>query len=285
MTFAGLDDQPPRPFGFLRHQAHAADRRTAPGDLRAHLHQRPHPPLVAGAACLDAPADPCLLALHQFVEPGILRRFNIEELLLAADVAPIIAGEGDQSAPIDLQDARRQAPQEGPIVGDEKHRLHEAQEKLLHPEDGVDVQVVRRLVQKQDVGIARQRPRQGDPPLEPGGERCAGGPFVEIHAGNHRPDPLLLFGQGGMARLSVGHAIVDGALQGGGNLLGQQGGFDARCTDHRTAVGRQIAVDQLQQGGLARAVAADQADALPAFDLHLHPVENRFTAEAEAHPL
>ena len=219
------------------------------------------------------------------VEPGILRRFDLEELLLAADVAPVVAGKGDQPAPVDLQDTRRQALQEGPVVGDEKHRLHEAQEELLHPEDGVDVQVVRRLVQEQDVGIARQRPRQGDPPFESGGERRAGGPFVETHAGDDRPDPLLLVGRGGMARLPVGHAIVDGSLQGGGDLLGQQGGLEARCPDHRTAVGRQIAVDQLQQGGLARAVAADQADPLPAFDLHLHPVENRFAAEAEAYPL
>jgi hypothetical protein len=96
-------------------------------------------------------------------------------------------------------------------------------------------------------------------------------------------DPVILAEQGNSVRLPGGNAIVDGAVQVERYLLGQKGGFQSRSAGHRAAVGWQVAIDQLQQGGLACAVAADQADAFPAFDLQIRPVEERLSAKAEAH--
>ena len=50
-------------------------------------------------------------------------------------------------------------------MGDDDDRILEALEKTLQPDDGLDVEVVGRLVEQQDVGIAEQGLGQQDPDL------------------------------------------------------------------------------------------------------------------------
>ena len=45
---------------------------------------------------------------------------------------------------------------EGTVVADDDDRLSRLDEEVLQPLDGLDVQVVRRLVKKQDVGLLQK---------------------------------------------------------------------------------------------------------------------------------
>ncbi|MNH15483.1 hypothetical protein D3C79_750970 [compost metagenome] len=73
----------------------------------------------------------------------------------------VIAGPGGDGAPIEIDDPGRQLVDELPIVGDEDDGAAKILEELFQPVDGVDVQVVGRLVQQQQIGVAGERTGQG----------------------------------------------------------------------------------------------------------------------------
>src|SRR5439155_14428547 len=70
----------------------------------------------------------------------------------------------------DLPDVRRDAVEEGGVVADDQHRERGLQEKVLEPALCCLVEVVRRLVQEEDVGGGQQDVREGDPHAKPTGE-------------------------------------------------------------------------------------------------------------------
>ncbi len=45
-------------------------------------------------------------------------------------------------------------------MGDDDHSIFKIDQKLLKPADGVEVEMVGRLVEQQDIGVAEQRLRQ-----------------------------------------------------------------------------------------------------------------------------
>ena len=51
-------------------------------------------------------------------------------------------------------------------MGDHDDSIFEVDQEFLEPADGVEIQMVRRLVQQQDVRISEQRPRQQDLDLQ-----------------------------------------------------------------------------------------------------------------------
>ena len=72
----------------------------------------------------------------------------------------VVAGEERDLLEVDVRHVRAHAVEEVAIVGDDDHRVLEAQQELLEPEDRVDVEVVRRLVEQEDLRLAEQRLRQ-----------------------------------------------------------------------------------------------------------------------------
>ena len=66
-----------------------------------------------------------------------------------------------------------------------------AQEERLQPADRLDVEVVGRLVQQQDVGLVDDRPGQQDPPLHPRGELVEPRVRVEPDPGDDRLHPMV----------------------------------------------------------------------------------------------
>ena len=52
--------------------------------------------------------------------------------------------------------ARRHAVEERAIVGDDEDRAAVRDEVLLEPGDGVEIEVVRRLVEQEQIGLLRQ---------------------------------------------------------------------------------------------------------------------------------
>ena len=66
-------------------------------------------------------------------------------------------GEVERAAEVDLEHGRRDGFQEPAIVGDEDHARVDRGQLLLEPLEARHVEVVRRLVEQQQVGIACQR--------------------------------------------------------------------------------------------------------------------------------
>ena len=91
-----------------------------------------------------------------------------------------------QPAAVELDDPRGQLAQEDAVVRHEQQRAAVAQQELFQPGDGVDVEVVGRLVQQQDVGVAHQAARQQHAALHPGGEALEIGRGVEPHPRDDR---------------------------------------------------------------------------------------------------
>ena len=69
-------------------------------------------------------------------------------------VRRVVARPACEPAAVEFQDAGRHFAEQGPIVRDEQQRAAIAQQEILQPADGVDVEVVGRLVQQEEVRAA-----------------------------------------------------------------------------------------------------------------------------------
>ena len=63
-------------------------------------------------------------------------------------------------AEVDVADVRTDLVEEVTVVADDDDRIREIQQEVFQPADGLDIQIVRRFVQQQDVRISKQRLRQ-----------------------------------------------------------------------------------------------------------------------------
>ena len=166
----GLDDLAA---GQLR-LADADARRPGPADTLsgnlAHGLECPDAPLVAGSTGLDALADPGLLLRQLAIELGVASILVLDRLGLAPQVLVIVAGPAHQLTPVYLDDTRGQPLQEGAVVRDEQHRAGPVGDTLLQPLDGGQVEMIGRLVEQQELGIADQGPGQRYAPTPAAGE-------------------------------------------------------------------------------------------------------------------
>ena len=210
----------------------------------------------------------------------------------------IVAGIELDLAVIDVRDIGTYLVQEIPVVGNNDDRVVEVDQEFLQPGDGVQIQMVGRLVQQQDVGVAEQGPGQQDLDLLGTGQLAhqvgvelglnaqtveqglrVGFRFPAVHFGKFRlqlagPDTVfigkVLFGvksvlflhdleQTAVAlddRIQYGLAVVFVVvlLQERQSLPGRHG--------HGAVGGIQLAGQDLEEGGFARAVCADNAVAV-----------------------
>ena len=77
--------------------------------------------------------------------------------VLLLEVARVAARPRREPAAIELDDARGERGEEGAVVGDEQERAGIAAQVLLEPADRVDVEMVGRLVEQQQVRLGDQR--------------------------------------------------------------------------------------------------------------------------------
>ncbi len=122
--------------------------------------------LLLGRARGGAPAQPLRLAAQRVSQHDLAPLLRVHRLRLDARVGHVVAVDGQQPARVarvQLQDARRDPLQEQPIVRHrDGRRSVGARQQRLQPLDALDVQVVRRLVQQQQVGAPRQLAPQRD---------------------------------------------------------------------------------------------------------------------------
>ncbi len=281
---AGAQDQAARALGILQAQLRAAGSLAAGLAFSPQALQRPHAPLVARAPGADALAQPDLLGRQLAVELGVLRQLDRGERLAALEIGGVVAGPAAQAPAIQLQDAPGQSAQEGAVVGDEEERAREAPQLAFEPGDGVDVQVVGGLVEEEQVRRHHQGAGEQGPPLAAGGERGQVGVTVQTGPREGLLHQVGLFGSGrrqagrGEAR---GHRLAHAAGERLRQLLGQEGHAQARGAGDLAGVGGQRALEEAKQGGLAGAVAPQQADALAALDLQLDAVKEERPAQGE----
>jgi hypothetical protein len=154
-------------------------------------------------------------------------------------------------------------------VADEKDRARIALQELLEQLEGVDVEVVGRLIEDQDVRGQREQARQQDAIALAAGESAqrrigARRREQEIRQVAHhvlpaarRLDPLAARADAvGERRLEVERAAH----------LVEVRHLEARALTHRSRSRLQLAEDELEQGRLARAVRADHPDLVAAQD-------------------
>ena len=76
-------------------------------------------------------------------------------------------------------------------MGYEEYGAAELKEKFLKPADRFDIEMVRGLIEKQEVRLVHERPRKKDPSFVAAGEPVRSCIRVQPEAGKDRLDPLL----------------------------------------------------------------------------------------------
>ncbi len=267
-----------------------------------------HAAFVAGATGLDALPDPHFFLRQQLVEAGVFLCLRVQALLAPTQVVVVIAGPTGELATVDLDDAGGERTQEAAVVGDEDQTTGEGLEKALQPVDGLDVEVVGGLVQQQDVGRTHQGLAQQHAPLHAAGQRGEFGLVRQVELFQYLCHPAIQIPTvpGFDLCLRFAHrlhvAVMQGMVVGGQQraqfaqplrhhveyaALGVLWHFLRHPRDHHAAlqadfavVRFDIAADQAHQGGLAGAVAADDANAFARIDAEIDLLEQQRAADA-----
>ena len=163
--------------------------------------------------------------------------------------------------------------QEPAVVGHRNQCLRPPGQVLGQPVDSLNVQVVGGLVQEQQVVLADQDRGQRDPPGLAAGEPVRRGGQVHPgqQGGQHGPGPGV--GRPGVLGQVADHDRGHGAGQ--LTALGQHPGPQPPGAGRPAAVQRLGPGQHRQQGALARAVAADDADPVTDRDPGRYPVQQR----------
>ena len=283
-----LDDQSPGAVGLLDlHPAVPARSRRARRSSRSACSARTRPSLRVRRA---------LIPLRIQVSSCASFLSNSARCLASASSSPFAArrtcrsrSPSRQPPAVEFDDPGGQLAEEDAVVRDEQQRPAVAEQELLEPADGVDVEVVRRLVEQQDVGLADQRLGQQRAALHAAGEdrhaAAASSPSARDAPRPPVPAPPVLVPR------RVRHAPCAAATSSKTVPVRSCG---TSCDNSATqpllphdlaAVGLGPRRASAQQRGLARAVAAQKAEPVPRLELQADPVEQRRHAERDADAL
>ena len=196
-------------------------------------------------------------------------------------------------------------------MGDEHHAAAPALQERFEPVDGFDVEVVGRFVQQQHIGAGHQRARQQHAALHAAGQAAEFGFAVEVELGQGFADALVQspavggvdlglhvaerfaiedFGVAEMVELgqplaqfaqAIGHDVEHRAGSAMRHFLLQAGDTHALLHADFAVIGLVVAGQQLEQGGFAGAVAADQGDAFARLDRQFGLFQQQRAADAE----
>src|SRR4030095_967996 len=119
--------------------------------------QLAYPAFVAGAPRLDAFANPDLFLSEFLVELGGGAIFDIQQFVFFLQIAIEVAGERKDLAAIELNDASCQSANKGSVMGNKHDRSVVVKQISFQPIDGIDVEMIGRLIEQQQVRFARER--------------------------------------------------------------------------------------------------------------------------------
>ena len=96
---------------------------------------------------------------------------DLQPRLLLLEPAGVVALVGDAAAAVELEDPAGDVVEEVPVVRHRDDRALVVGEEALEPEHRLGVEVVRRLVEQQQVGRGEEQPAERDPAALAAGER------------------------------------------------------------------------------------------------------------------
>ena len=271
-------------------------------------------------AGLRVGADPLEFFLEALGELRVLLALDGEALLLLLEVRRVVALVRVETTAVDLADPAGDVVEEVPVVGDGEDGARVARKVLFEPEDGFGVEVVGGLVEQEKVGLLQQQLAQRDAALLTTGEdgdigvtgRAAQGVHGLLELGVDVPrvgrvDLLLelahLLHEG--VEVGVGFAHLGGDLVEPVEvdldlaeafldvaahvlllverwLLQQDADAVARGQACLAVAGLVEPRHDLEDGGLAGAVGADDADLGAGVERHRHVVEDHLVANGLA---
>ena len=311
----GLDHALAGGFCGLQLEARLALTLNSLGTFFTHGLERTHAPFVTGSARLDALTNPGFFLRQLLVEQRVGGGFGSQLLLLVLQKAAVVTLPVDQLAAIQLQNPGCQRLQERTVVGNKQHRTTKLQQHRLQPGNGMDIQVVGRLIQQQHIRLGNQRlgqqyaaaPATGQlGHLLVGGqaESCQRGidqliqpPAVfcfELNLHFLQPSQLRITHIAGDQVVVLGQQLTHPGKAGGNHvihrlvvscrqLLRQLANFQTRRKPDVALICPLLAGHQPKQAGLAGAIATDQTHALATVELKAHLVEQRIEAVGQGY--
>ena len=134
---------------------------------------------------------------------------------LLFEPARVVALERDAAAAVELEDPLRDVVEEVAIVGDRDDGARVLLEEALEPVDRLGIEVVGRLVEQQQVGVAKQQPGERDASLLATGQRRDVGVVGRAAQGVHRDVDVALEVPG----VGGGDPVLEGGLLGADLLV------------------------------------------------------------------
>ena len=116
-----------------------------------------------GLAGLGRHADPLQLPLQGALAGGGLLLLLGQSALLLLQPGRVVALEREAPAAVELEDPLGHVVEEVAVVGDGDDGARVVLQEALQPVDALGVEVVRRLVEQQQVGMGEQQPAQRHP--------------------------------------------------------------------------------------------------------------------------
>ncbi len=217
-----------------------------------------------------AAAQPGQLLAHQVLPLGLLGGGDPLALCAGEDVVAVAALVLVHLAALHVPHAGADLVEEPAVVGDADERGAALLQVLGQPGDALDVEVVGGLVEDQEVLVGDEQLGEGDAAALAAGERADDG--VEALAEAGQVEAAEETGQdvadlGVAGPLVVGHVaddlVADGGLGIEGVVLGEDSHAQAAGLGDPAGVGLLQLGEHPDEGGLAVAVAADHADAVP----------------------
>ena len=245
-------------------------------------------PLGLGRARLGAAAEPLDLPPHGVGQRLLVGRLPAQEVVAARQELAVAALRLEQAGgvgAVQLEHAGGHVLQEVAIVADDQAGPRALGQQALQPEDAVDVEVVGRLVHQQNVGRGRQlaRDRQA---LAPASRQRVD---LRSSVGEAGPAKSLRQAARSVVFVDVGegrqHHVGDGPGSGKDRVLRDVAHADAAAERAGAAVGRLETDENLEEGGLARAVGADETRLVAFEQSERQIVEERPGPEGLAHRL
>ena len=240
--------------------------------------------LLLRRARLGAPEEPLRLAPQLVPQRQLALRVGREALLLHRQVRRVVAADVEEAVhvpPVELEDPVRDALQEHPVVRHRDRRVRRPGEQLLEPEDRVDVEMVRGLVEEEEIGLPHELARERDALLPPAGERRDGRPGRAALRHEREPRNVLVGREPGLpvllagvrARGALEHRLADRRALAEDRHLREIADAQAPLRGPRALVRRDLAREDREQRRLPGAVRADQADAVARVDGTRDPLE------------
>ena len=170
-------------------------------------------------------------------------------------------------------ETRAHVLQHGDVVADHQDASLEGPQGAGEGVHGLDVEVVGRLVQDEDVRVRQAKAGEGDAGFLTAGQQ---GHFLETRgAGDAEraqvPAVFLVL----LARVVLGHEADRAGVhvQGVDVVLGEEADAQTRVLGYEAGRGLQLADEELEDGGFAGAVGADDADAGVELDVEVDVFE------------